>query len=337
MKQISFLFLFVLIIGLSSCNIEMQKEQELITGMEKAVEKNTSDQFVRPLVANYIKYTVNYPEDEMTPIYLYRCAALYYRIGNMDEAAINLEAIIRDYPEVDIIEDTYLFLAMVYTTGDKNLKRAGEIYKLYQEKYPTGKGVDKANYFFKPKSEKIVERIETLQQEMENLPRGVDPSESQYNQLMFTYIQYVEEKPGDPLSAAYCMQAARLAIRLGYHLIAIQLLEEIKEDYPTYDLYPEALLLLAVEYDTNIKLHLKKDKVPFCNINQHMTKKGLEKKDLVAEGGKIYRQILKEYPEHEVAVSAKAGLKNLGKKTAKVMEEFLAEQDSIQRAYKANR
>lgn len=335
MKTLYLVFFIFSLCSLVACNDKARQDRELIRGMEKAVEKNTNDQFVRPLVANYIGYTVDYPEDEMTPIYLYRAAVLYYRIGNMDEAASNLEKIIREYPQTPILEDTYLLLAMVYTTGDKDLNRAGEIYQLYQKEYPTGKGIDQANYFFKPKSEKIADRIVEIQQEMDNLPRGENPTTSQYNQLMFAYIQYVETKPDDPLSAAYCMQAARLAIRLEHHLIAVQLLEKIKEDYKDYDLYPEALLVLAVEYDTNLTLHLKKDKVPFSNINQHLTKKGLLQKDLVAEGGKVYRQILEEYPDHEVAVSAKAGLKNLGKQTAKVIEEFLAEQDSIQRAYNA--
>ena len=33
---------------------ERKSRQVMIEGMEKAVSKNTSDEFVRPLVANYI-------------------------------------------------------------------------------------------------------------------------------------------------------------------------------------------------------------------------------------------------------------------------------------------
>ncbi len=337
MKNYAILLLLCSLIVVA-CSNKKYDQQQLIEGHEKVVERNTSDQFVRALLAGYMEYIVDYPKDERAPLYLYRSALLYYRSGNSEEAIINLEKVLREYPDAQpesLIENTYLTLAKICAMGDRQPERAGELYKIYQEKYPNGNGINTAKYFFKRPEEKIVDRIEKIQQEMENLPRGTDPSEAMYSELMFTYIKYVKTKPDGPFAPSYAMQAARLAVRLDYHLIAVQLLEKIRSDYPDYDLYPEALLLLAAEYDTNLTIHLRKDNVPMSGINNQLSRKELLQQDLVAEGGIIYKETIAKFPDHEVSISARAGLKNLGKRTAKVVEEFLAEQDSIQKVYEA--
>ena len=324
------LLLFIIIVVLSSCNTERNNQREIITGMESAVVKNTGDKFLRPLIANYIQYYNEFKEDEMAPIYLYRSAVLYYRIRNYSETSTHLETIIRSYPETTILEDTYLFLAMIQSSPQGRRSRAEELYKEYLQKFPQGKGIPEANYFFRPEEEKLQDHIDKTLKEINSLPRGTEPSENVLQKLMFTYANFVKSNPKNPLSATYCLQGARLAVRLEENLIAIQFLDKIYTAYPDFVQYPDVLLMLAVEYDTNITLYLRKNKVVSSPLNDNITAAKLKNMDVIAQGGTFYKEILKRFPTHEVAGSARSGLKNLGKKTEAVVEEFIHIQDSIQ-------
>lgn len=328
----------LLMIGLAissfSCNQEVNTQQEIIKGMEQAAQQNPKDEFIRPLVANYLNYCRDFKGDEFCPIYLYRAAVLYFRIGNYTEAIIHLESILRDYPETEVLEDAYLTLAMILTRAGSNLPRAEKLYKEYLKKYPKGKGVTRAEYFFIPDDQKQRKNIERLLKEFDALPRGESPNEGKLTELMFAYASFVKTAPNDPLSPSYCLQGAQLAVRLNHHLIAIQFLEKIYQDYPNFSQYPQALLMLAVQYDTNISLFLRKGKVVSSPLDDKITQTKLQEMDLVARGGELYKEILKRFPEHEVADSARSGLKFLGQKTNEVVEEFIRVQDSIKAAMK---
>jgi tetratricopeptide (TPR) repeat protein len=300
-------------------------------GMEKAVEAQSSDEFIRPLIANYLKFCNDFKENEMCPVYLYRCAVLYFRVNNFKEATINLERILRDYKDSEILEDTYLTLAMIYAKKIRNTIRVEELYTEYLEKFPDGKGLAKAEYFFLPVKQKLQDYIDNILKEINSLPRGQQPGKGTLSTLMFSYVNFVQQNPEAPLSPSYCLQGAKLAVRLNMNLIAIQLLNKIYEDYPDFSQYPDALLMLAVQYDTEITLYLKKDKVVTSVLNDRITEKKLNEMDLIAHAGKLYREILKKYPNHAVAPSAQSGIKNLGKKTSTVVKEFVRVQDSLSR------
>lgn len=318
------------ILFLTACNTERDQQREAIRGMEQTVEQHNEDTFLRPLIANYLQYAKDFKEDELTPIYLYRCAVIYYRVRNYGEAKMHLERILREYPETPILEDTYLFLAMIEASPNGQSARAKELYETYLEKYPDGKGKADADFFFLPEQKKLQNAIDQLLKDIDALPRGAEPTESQLMQLIFSYAKLVHSNPQDPFAPLYCLKGARLAIRLEKHLIAIQFLEKIYHDYPDFDQYPDALLLLAVEYDTNLTLYIRKNKVITSILDKHINLQNIRQVDPIARGKALYEEIIKRFPETEVAKSARHGLKNLGKKTDEVVEEFIRMQDSVQ-------
>jgi TolA-binding protein len=321
------LLLFILLI--TACNTERNQQREVILGLEQAVERNPSDEFLRPLVANYLKYANEFEEDELAPIYLYRCAVLYYRSRNYGEARIQLERILREHPETPILEEVYLLLASIEAGPIGQKERAAELYEIYLEKYPDGKGKADADYFFLPEHKKLQQRIDLILAEIDALPRGVDPTDTQLNQLVYSYARLVETNPEDPFAPLYCLKGARLAIRLDQHLIAVQFLEKIYRDYPDFDQYPEVLLLLAVEYDTNLTLYVRKDQLTTSVLNEHVNLENVKEMDPIARGKALYEEIIERFPNHDVAESARYGLQNLGKKTDEVVEEFIQRQDSL--------
>lgn len=316
------------ILFLTACNTERNQQREAIKGMEQAVATNSDDTFLRPLIANYLKYADQFEEDELSPVYLYRCAVIYYRVRNVGEARIHLERILREHPETPIIEDVLLLLAMIEASPNGQKKRAEELYEAYLEKYPDGKGKAEADFFFLPEYKKLQHNIDNILGEIDDLPRGIEPTETQLMQLMFSYAKLIKTNPEDAFSPLYCLKGARLAIRLEEHLIAIQFLEKIYQDYPNFDQYPEAMLLLAVEYDTNLTLYRRKDDLVSSVLTEHINTENINDINPIAKGEALYKEILKRFPEKSVAESARYGLKNLGKRTDEVVEEFIRMQDS---------
>lgn len=317
---------------LSACQTERQQKQEIIKGMEQAAQQNTTDKVLRPLIANYLDYANEYKEDDKTPLYLYRAAILYYRAKNYGESSVHLERILREHKETPILEDAHLLLAAIHAgpTGQRN--RADELYREYLERYPQGKGVADAEYYFLPEHEKLQDYIDQHIQAINSLPRGQEPTDEQLLQLTFAYANFVKANPEAALAPSYALEGARLAIRLEEHLVAVQLLEEIYHQYPEFDRYPDALLMLAVEYDTNLSLYIKKAKNLTSPLMEHISLEHLKTIDPVQKGKALYQEILRRFPDHVVADSARAGLKNLGKKTEEVVEEFIRIQDSIRLA-----
>ncbi len=325
-----YLSLLLLILFLTACNTARNQQREVIQGLEQAVERNSSDEFLRPLIANYLQYVKEFKEDEMSPIYLYRCAVIYYRARNFGQARVNLERILREYSNPPILEDVYLLLAMVESGPTGREGRAEELYELYLEKYPDGKGKAQADYFFLPEEKKIQQKIDQILAEIDALPRGVEPEEQQLLQLMFAYVKLVTANPEDPFAPLYCLKGARLAIRLDEHLIATQFLEQIYHRYPEFDQYPETLLLLATEYDTNLTLYIREDQLVTSTLTDYINLNNIKEIDPIARGKVLYQEILQRFPDHDVADSARYGLKNLGRHTNEVVEEFIRRQDSIQ-------
>lgn len=324
-------FCIVLLCCIIACSKEKNNQLQIIQGMEKAVEAQATDEFIRPLIANYLQYYNAFKKDDLSPIFLYRCAVLYYRVRNFKQSAVNFERIILEYPNCAILEDCYLSLAMLYEIKLSNAKRTKELYTDYLVKYPQGKGFAKANYFFRPNKDKLQDYIDNILAEIAALPRGKNTSKAKYNTLLFAYINFIDQNPEDPLTAAYCLNASKIAVRLGRKLIGIQLLYQVYRDYENFYQYPDALLLLGVLFDDDISSYLQKKNIVSSRLDNYFDRKKLESIDAQKYARTIFRKIVEDYPDHPAAVSAKACLKNLGKRSAaQIVEAFLQKRDSLQ-------
>ncbi len=324
----------IILVGIVCCCFGCSKEKnnqlEIIQGMEKAVESKPSDEFIRPLIANYLQYYNAFKTDEMSPVFLYRCAVMYYRVNNFTQCAVNFERIIQEYPECPILEETFLSLAMVYQVKLNDNKRTKELYTDYLVKFPQGKGASKANYFFRPDKEKLQDYIDNILSDIAQLPRSKRVSKSTLNTLLFAYINFVNENPTDPFAAAYCLSASKIALGLDRKLIGIQLLYKVYKDYEDFYQYPEALLLLGVLFDDDIPNYLQKNNIVSSRLDNYFNLKKLQSIDPLKYARRIFQKIVDDFPDRPAAKSATACLQNLGKRsTAQIVEEFLQRRDSI--------
>jgi tetratricopeptide (TPR) repeat protein len=315
---------------LSSCVSKQETQKEIIQGMEEAIAQNTSDEFLRPLMANYMEYISAYPDDIQTPVYLYQSAVINYRVANYTEALENLHKIVQHHKTSHVYEQTLLLIGNIYFSKLGNRDQAQLAYQQYIDEYPEGEGIPVAKEAFLSPKELLKKRIKTSAQTIQELPNGQLPSRTQYVKLLMYYVQFIKEYKQSPFVATYSMKGARIAYQLGYYVVTAQFLELIRAEQKSFDYYSEALLMLAGIYDTNMRPYLKRRQIIDYRVYPKITKEYLREIDLSAEASKIYNQIIKDYPQHSTAQSAKDALVHLGKDADDVMDAFLEKNAAAQ-------
>ena len=194
--------------------------------------------------------------------------------------------------------------------------------------------VSKNALFFQTENEKMQVRIADYQKELyeDKGDKGINRRTAHI--LVRQYLNYIQRFPDSDFAPMYCFEGGKLASTIGESGDAVELWLTIYEQYHDFHLYPETMLLLAVEYETKMPAYMmqydmKKDYK--ARMHAYFNKKELKNLDWNKEAEKMYKAFLAKYPKHELAPQAQASLKHLGKSPNQVVTEFKNELDSLRR------
>lgn len=326
---------FLLLIGfLASCTGKFQRKIS-ISAMEKqlAVSTNPKDSLLEPLLIAYTSYIRKYPDDDLTPVYLYKVGSIYVRMQNWKEATKHFEFIIDRYKDSQVYSEAIILAAAAYeTVRGNNEERAAALYKLYLEKFPKGKAKERAEFYFKPEDVKMRARIAEYQDELfkDNSNKGLNRQTA--HMLERQYFNYIKRFPKSEFTPNYCFEGGKLASTLGETPDAVEFWLTIIDNYPDYRLYPETMLLLAVEYENKMPIYIqnppKKEKRT-AKLQLKVERFDLMKTDWLKEAEKMYNAFLAKYPNHVLSEQARASLKYLGKSPNEVVSGYKNELDKL--------
>ncbi len=299
-----------------------------IYNLEAAVKhKADEDGRVRSLMTMYVDYIQHFPQDSMSPVYMYRMAEVYYRAANWGESAKHLRMLLEKYPASPVAEEAYIFSGMVYDEKLLDSTLARKAYQSYLEKYPSGKYRPQAELFFKSPQEKLLFRIKTLE---ENLNKGSKKNEQkQATLLMAVYRNYAQQFPEDSISADFCMKGAKLASGVGESFVALELYSILREKHPQHPDAPYAVFLSATELDGNApKRHQRhlQQRDPFAGYAAQF--RDYTKADFLKAAEKTYKEFLSQYPTHPLAKDVQLLIKNLGKSDNDVVKAMVEKNKS---------
>ncbi|MCP4443054.1 MAG: hypothetical protein GY810_29460 [Aureispira sp.] len=335
-KQFSlqYLWMIILIVGLTGCENKQLDQQVQIQELEEQANRQTADAHIKPLLLAYVDYYQTYPEDaEMSPIYLYRGAVLYYRVGNWKASLQYLEIILREYRETEILPHVLILAGSVAANRTRDLSRAGQLFQNYLDLYPNGEYTEIAQFFFKPEDVKMRAKIAEAQDQLFDKNRPDKLNKKVAIRLLWSYVAYIRQFPEDQFTPIYAFQGARLATQVNEDIAAIELLDLIYGDYKEFDQYAEAMFLLAIQYENKIKNYLTgrhSSQFMEVKVNPRITVPRLRVIKPLEEAEKLYKEFLQKYPKHELAPHAESGLKYLGQKPNEVINNFLLTQkDSL--------
>ncbi|MFA6924599.1 MAG: tetratricopeptide repeat protein [Bacteroidales bacterium] len=144
-KIISVIAIAAIIIA--GCGPSKQKKINEIKILEDKIK--TSDiKNDKQLVNDYIvackDYCRRFPDDSLSPKYLFGLAVVSMTIGNSQDAIGFLDEVCKKYPNSARVADALLQKAILYDTQLNNTKTAGILYHEFITKYPNDKNVQVA-------------------------------------------------------------------------------------------------------------------------------------------------------------------------------------------------
>lgn len=146
----------------------------------------------------------------------------------------------------------------------------------------------------KPSKEEKIENIKQLETQLRAALTKIDSTKAQ--QLVNMYIAFADEYKTDSLAPIYLFRAADITMNINKFEQSIGLLDRIRAEYKQFDKLADCLFLKAFIYE-NLMNDLKK-------------------------ADETYKEFLAQYPDHELASSAKAAVENLGIPAEDLIRKF---------------
>lgn len=299
MKHLLYIFAFY---GITSLLLfrcaPQQSDQEVITKLENELAQGEDNDLAKELVQNYLTYTSKFPEDiDLNGRYLYRAAALEYRMGNYAEAIKNLQKALKDYYESSNSANSAALLAGIYKDKLRNIPVATSIYQGIQIAFPDSIS---SQFNFPANLPAVAVRLDSLRQGIfDEQTYGVN------FQVANDYISSVESfalvAPEDSSTPALLFKAGEVARSIQTFGKAVKLLQWLHERYPNSEKDAQAMFLIAFTLDDGLK-QFEEAKV-------------------------AYEAFIAKYPNDPFADDAQFSLNNLGKDINELIDQFSEETD----------
>lgn len=142
------------------------------------------------------------------------------------------------------------------------------------------------------------EEIASMEKDVAGLVRSERTKllDAKADRLLKRYRDYVSLNPRDSITAEYLFKAADLSIGVGQYDAAINYLDRLNTDFPTFRKNVEMWLFKGFIYETY--------------LNDY------------ANAAKTYQTIVDRYPNHRLANDARASIENLTMSEEELLEKF---------------
>ncbi|MDY5969333.1 MAG: tetratricopeptide repeat protein [Bacteroidales bacterium] len=142
MKSINLLLAKCSLIGVAllfvACGPNRDKEVKQISQMEETlreVEMVADSTTCNKMIGLYLDFVNHFPEDSLSPIYLYHASDLALNIGRYDKSLQCLHKIIENYPDFSEASTCYFLIGNAYEESEK-YDSAVIAYNEFLELYP---------------------------------------------------------------------------------------------------------------------------------------------------------------------------------------------------------
>lgn len=297
MKNTCIILLATMVLSvLAGCNSEQQNRQASIAELEAKSEGNTDAPTAKILIEAYEGYTTAYPDDEaFTPRFLYREAALKYRLGDFDAVAALLRRLLEQHNDSEVAPQAILMLGDVYNTELKQPKAGQMALQVLTQRFPDSEAAKTA-------ANQLGNTMIAMEDELEALRLSI------YNDSLARldfrqadmYIQQSELysllMPGSDLTPVLLYRAGEVARSARNYEKALELYGKLYEEYAEYEKAPQALFMQAFILDNDLKR--------------------------IDEAGQLYQSFIDQYPDDDFTSSAQVLLENLGKDEEEIIRNL---------------
>lgn len=144
--------------------------------------------------------------------------------------------------------------------------------------------------------QKDVSKIENLESEVDK--QAAVPDTANLNELIKEYTSFVDKYPQDSLAPKYLYRAIRVSMSMNDGQLAMKLIDRSINEYNKGPRYAEVVFLKAYVYENLIGNY--------------------------GRASEIYRDFIRNFPDHELADDAQVAIQNMGKTPEELIREFEA-------------
>lgn len=118
-----------------------------ISDMEKSLLANDEPDadLADKMINAYLEYAEKFPQDTVTPEYLFKASEIAMNFGRATEAIEFLTRIEKDYKKYDKYPAVIFMKAFIYENYLDDINKAADYYTIFVEKYPNHKLAKDAN------------------------------------------------------------------------------------------------------------------------------------------------------------------------------------------------
>ncbi|MCO6478622.1 MAG: tetratricopeptide repeat protein [Phaeodactylibacter sp.] len=282
--------------SLASCHSEQEKAQAQATELEKQLEEDPTTEKAREVLAAYQEYIAQFPEDDaVTPRYLYRAAALEYRMNRFSAATATLSRAIREYHNSSNTPKAAIFLGDLYQEKLGNEENAITVYQALIRAFPDSEEAKAA-------LDKLPEGLLALEARIEEMGgRIFDDSTGRIEyRVANNFIQstelYALILPQSDKAPDMLYKGAEIARTIRSFDKALQLYAQVSEQYPESGRAPQALFMQAFTLDSDLRRF--------------------------DDARVLYEKFIADYPDDDFVDDAGILLENLGKDDEEIIRSF---------------
>ena len=288
--------LLVFLSSLFACQPGGNQLESEIAALEEQVESSNDMETAKTLIEKYQAIVEQNPDDaESGSRYLYRAAALQYRMNRFSASVDILKKAIKDYRSGTNTANNALLLGAIYEEKLRNLNSATTINQAFLSAFPEHEKAAEVKAKIPADAAVLDQRINNLGVEMFNDSTG----RIEYK-IANDYINSCElfamMAPEDQNSPTFLHKAGETARSIRAYRKALDLYEWIGARYPNFEKAPQALFLRAFTLDNDLKRF--------------------------DEAKALYESFLQKYPNDEFADDTKFLLDNLGKDDEEIIKSF---------------
>ncbi len=138
MKRLFFALCTLGALLLTACGPNRSKELDNIRTLESTVREAdmvASPETALQLTNSYLQFSQNFPDDSLTPIFLYNASDLSLNIGRYDTSLYCLRQIIDNYPDFSEASTCYFLIGNLFEVSEQ-YDSAVVAYNEFLEYYP---------------------------------------------------------------------------------------------------------------------------------------------------------------------------------------------------------
>ena len=286
-----FLMLLFPILLMSACQSDQTADNAQLAELEAKAKESKSPEDIGQLIQAYEVEIQGQPEKAtQNRIYLKKATDLLNESGRFSSAADFLRRILRDYPDLETIQEDAMALAGIYDgkLGDK--ESALSIYQALAEAYET-EGA-KAKITGAPS---FSERMDTLLANMVDASTGRADFKVA-NQYITSAENYALVNPSADIAPAKLYMSAEVARSIRLHQRALEIYEWLINKFPDFEKTPKAYFMRAFTLDED-----------------------LNREELARQA---YQTFIDKFPNDDFADDAQILIDNLGKSDEEIFQQF---------------